>query len=147
MDYYCRAPGQAGKQGLINEETMGWQQIHFDASLALTQLAHLFKNNFWRHPSKMSLQYSYTLKAKSDLFVPDPPSCVRHAHVKDPISICCKRVVLTAGGMENRKHRTRGKESCVAPYYGFSLSPGQPEFFVLCHLGNYLFIYLYIECL
>ena len=40
-----------------------------------------------------------------DLFLLDPPSCVQHApkicaHVKDPISSCCKRVGLTAGGME-----------------------------------------------
>ena len=29
-------------------------------------------------------------------------------HVKDPISICRKRVGLTAGGMETRKHCTQG---------------------------------------
>ena len=32
------------------------------------------------------------------------------AHIKDPISICRKRIGLTAGGMETRKHCTQGKE-------------------------------------
>ena len=45
------------------------------------------------------------------VFVPDPPSSVRHApkmcvHVKDPISICRKTVSLTAGSMEARTHCT-----------------------------------------
>ena len=45
----------------------------------------------------------------ADLLVPDPSSWVRQAfdlfcaHVKDPISVCRKRVVVTAGGMETRK--------------------------------------------
>ena len=48
----------------------------------------------------------------ADLFVPEPP-CVctarTHmcAHVKDTISICRKRVGLTAGGIETRKHCTQ----------------------------------------
>ena len=49
------------------------------------------------------------------------------AHVKDPISICCKRVGLTAGGMETRKHCRNGekKELGIAPFYGCLLSPGK----------------------
>ena len=38
------------------------------------------------------------------LMTPPPLSYVRH--VKDPTSICRKRVCLTAGGMEIRKHCT-----------------------------------------
>ena len=30
-------------------------------------------------------------------------------HVKDPVSICCKSVGLTAVGMETQKHRTQEK--------------------------------------
>ena len=64
-----------------------------------------------------------------------------------PISICRKRVGLTAGGMKIQKHctpekeerggrgrggrgRVRGGGSWVAPYYSSSLSTGekQPEF-------------------
>ena len=32
-------------------------------------------------------------------------------HVKEPISICRKRVVLTAGGMETQKHCTQGEKN------------------------------------
>ena len=44
-----------------------------------------------------------------------PLSCVRPhtqicAHVKDPKSICRKTVGLTAGGIETRKHCTKGKK-------------------------------------
>ena len=39
------------------------------------------------------------------------------AHVNDPISICRKRVGLTAGGMETRKHCTQKKKKrWVAPW-------------------------------
>ena len=46
---------------------------------------------------------------------PLPPSCLQHthnfcAHVKDPIFICRKRVGLTAGGMQDTKTRTTGKQ-------------------------------------
>ena len=51
----------------------------------------------------------------ADLFVPDPSFvCTTRtqmcAHVKDLISICRKRVGITAGGMETRKHYTQGKK-------------------------------------
>ena len=43
------------------------------------------------------------------------------AHLKDPISVCRKRVGLTAGRMETLQ--TGGKKLGIAPYYGCSLSP------------------------
>ena len=46
-------------------------------------------------------------------------------HVKDPISICHKRVGLIASGVEIQKHCTQGKRkkrSWVAPYYSCLLS-------------------------
>ena len=46
------------------------------------------------------------------------------AHVKYPISICRKRVGLTAGDIVSRNHCTQ-KKSWVAPYHGCSLSPGK----------------------
>ena len=56
-------------------------------------------------------------------------------HVKDPISICRKRVDLTAGGMDHTKslHRGERKKSWVsAVQIGSSLSPGGSSPNVLC---------------
>ena len=69
----------------------------------------------------------------TDLFVPGSSSyqCMARthicAHVKDPVSICCKRVGLTAGGVRTQKHCTHGNNnSWVAPLYcSCSLSPGK----------------------
>ena len=51
------------------------------------------------------------VNSSADLFVPDPPSCVRHvqncAHVKDPVSICRKRVSLKASGIVTPKYCMR----------------------------------------
>ena len=54
-------------------------------------------------------QFFSSLRVNScaDLFVPDPPFVFTARtqiceHVKDPISICRKRVDLTAGGMETQ---------------------------------------------
>ena len=66
---------------------------------------------------------SLRVNSCADFFMPDPPHpplpfvCTAGtqmcAHVKDPISICRKRVDLTAGGMKTRKLHT-GKISWVA---------------------------------
>ena len=52
--------------------------------------------------------------------------CTAHtqicAHVKAPISICRKRVDLTACGMETQKLHTGKETNGVAPYYSCSLS-------------------------
>ena len=60
---------------------------------------------------------SLRVKSRADLFVPDPPfvctahpQICAHLHFKDPVSICDKRVFLTAGGMETRKHDTQGEK-------------------------------------
>ena len=55
---------------------------------------------------------SLRVNSCADLFVPDPSfMCTARtqicAHVKNPISICRKRVGITAGGMETRKHCTQ----------------------------------------
>ena len=47
---------------------------------------------------------SLRVNSCADVFVPEPPSCLRHrthicAHVKDPVSICRKRAGLTAGSI------------------------------------------------
>ena len=69
------------------------------------------------------LYYPYRVNSCADLCVPDTTSCVRGAHVTDPISICRKRVGLTAGGMETQKHCShKNKISWVSPHYGCSLS-------------------------
>ena len=46
-------------------------------------------------------------------------------HVKDPISICRKRVGLTAGGTQTWIHCTQEQEIWVALYYICSLSSGK----------------------
>ena len=69
------------------------------------------------------------------------------AHVKDPVSICCKRVGLTSGGRKTRKRYTREKKTkrewrCVL--WPLAISGGkQPElnqsisyFFVCSHQGD-----------
>ena len=68
----------------------------------------------------------------ADLFVPGPLFvCTARtqmcAHVEDPISICRKRVGLTADGMETRQHCTQGKRKAgqAASYYVCSRSPGK----------------------
>ena len=78
-----------------------------------------------------SVVLSLRVNSSADLFVPDPPSCVRArtqtcTHVKDPISVCSKRVGLTVGSMETRntahmdKKRQKKKEAgwWVLNYYG-----------------------------
>ena len=47
--------------------------------------------------------------------MPGAPVCVRHtpqfcAHVKDPISICRKRIGLTAGGIDTKQLHTGDKK-------------------------------------
>ena len=55
-----------------------------------------------------------------------------YTHVKDPISICYKRVGITANGVETQKHCTQGKGgSWVVPYYTMAAHfpwEKQPEF-------------------
>ena len=71
-----------------------------------------------------------------NMCVPDPTSCARHvakvcAHVKDPISICRKRV----GGMENTKTLHTGvKEKLGSAVLWLFAFPGgkQPEFTMHC---------------
>ena len=65
-----------------------------------------------------AIQYNNTLLS---ILKTQKPIC---AHVKDPTSICWKRVGLTAGGiMETQKHCTQEQKCWVAPDYGCSLSP------------------------
>ena len=61
------------------------------------------------------------------------------AHVKDPISICRKRVGLTAGGMKTRKHCVQEEKEKKKKMLGSAVLwllafPGgkQPEFAVHC---------------
>ena len=80
---------------------------------------------------------SLRVNSCADLFVTDRHPFMSTArtqigpHVKDPISICCKRVGLTTGGMETRKNYVLERfcvllKSWVAPFYGCSpLSPGK----------------------
>ena len=77
------------------------------------------------------------LNSCADLFALDSPACVWYApkcvRVKEPISICRKRVGLTSGAMETRKtqHTLKGGRkkklgsATLIYYYGYSLSPGK----------------------
>ena len=83
-----------------------------------------------------------------DLSAPDPPFVHMartriFAHVKDLISICCKRVGLTAGEMETGKHSTlwKNKKKLPALYYGCLLSSGESSPNFLCiALGQDIFL-------
>ena len=78
-------------------------------------LLHQIRLDYITFLSQCNVQFFLSLRVNScaDLFVPDPLSCVctartqSHAHVRDPIPICRKRVGLTAGSMETRKQCTQ----------------------------------------
>ena len=67
----------------------------------------------WRGKVSNSLSLSLRVNSRADSFLPDPPLvCTTRTgmctHIKDPTSICRKRVGLTAGDTETRKHCTQG---------------------------------------
>ena len=79
-------------------------------------------------------------------FVPDSPfMCTVHtqmcAHAKDSISICHKRVGLTAGGMETQKHCTQGKKkklgSTILWLFAFPRESSPNVLFIALGQGRY----------
>ena len=81
--------------------------------------------------------------------------CTTHTqicvHIKDPISICCTRVGLTAGGTKTQKRvltEKKSKKVWVAPYYGCRRFPqgkqlefpvhalGQKKYLIYSKTGN-----------
>ena len=84
---------------------------------------------------------SLRVNSCADLIVPDPPLCVCvrtartqiYAHVKDPISICYKRLGLTAGGMKTQKHCTQGTKKKLGSAVLWLLAfPGESSPNFLC---------------
>ena len=82
------------------------------------------RNNFSVPPSQLLCRHCMCRNPPPPLHTHGTQICM---HVKDPISICHKRVGLTASGTETRKHCTqeKKKKSWVAPYYGCLLSLGK----------------------